>query len=80
MSHHLYTTRLWFSRGKGIAKLRGKFTCIDTCPLGFEYVDYAPEAGTRIVRPEGGALRDMTDDEVKAVDAYLISMQEQMHA
>jgi hypothetical protein len=78
MSHRLYSTRLWFSGNTGIAKLHGKIAYISECPLGYEYIDYAPEARIQLGRRKFGKLEELEKHEVQEIDTYLESMKGEM--
>lgn len=79
MSDSLYTTRLRWSRGRGIAKLWGRSVALDRAPdVGdgpVESMDYTPEVGVCEIRPRAcDAIRNMTRDEIHAADRLLRSL------
>lgn len=78
MSDALYSTRLRFQAGAGIAKLRGAFVRISRAPdlpgVRVVAIDYVPEIHLAMVQPYADAWRDMTADEVRAADALLVEL------
>lgn len=77
MSDDLYTTRLRWTGGRGIAKLRGEQVRLLECPQLFDGVvidaiDYAPEVNVRMYMPRFGGWRDFDNyAQVQACDDYL---------
>ncbi len=75
MSHALYTTRLYWAGGRGIAKLHGRETKLTAPPhlpgLQVDAIDCAPEVRCYMVMPRYQGWRDMTSDEIRAADELL---------
>lgn len=80
MSHALYSTRLWWAGGRGIAKLRGRLVELSAPPVlagpSILMIDYAPEVGCVEILRYGEARREMTRDEISAADALLQQLTE----
>lgn len=77
MSDLLYSTRLWWDGRHGLAMLLHVQHRIEVPPPGFEgaeYIDYAPEVRCAQWRPAQQRMREMEPDEVRAADAYLLSV------
>jgi len=76
VSLRLYSTGVLWERGKGAAKLYGVMLALTSPPeirgaliLAIRYI---PEIGLRTVTREGDATeRTLTDEEARAVDAWL---------
>lgn len=77
MSLRLYSTGVFWESGRGAAKMYGVMLALTSPPdidgptiIGMRYV---PEIGLRSVNRAGEAAaeRSMTDDEARAVDAWL---------
>lgn len=83
MSHALYSTRLFWSGSRGIAKLRGREVFLSDAPrLGGPLVlmvDYAPEVRCAEILRYGEARREMTADEIRAADHLLVEMTKEPH-
>jgi hypothetical protein len=75
MSHALYTTRLYWAGGRGIAKLHGREVRLTAPPhlpgMEIEAVDYTPEVRCAMVMPRRGGWREMTSDEIHEADQLL---------
>lgn len=80
MSHALYSTRLYWAGGRGIAKLRGAEVKLVAPPhlsgMEIDAIDYAPEVRCAMVMPRRGGWRDMTRDEIAAADVLLHQLTE----
>lgn len=78
MSHALYTTRLYWAGGRGIAKLHGREVKLTAPPhlpgLEVDAIDYAPEVRCAMVMPRRDGWRDMTRDEIHKADQLLAEM------
>lgn len=73
MSHFLYSTRLYWANGRGIAKLHGVHVQLTSFAFIGEIVeiDYTPEVCVARCRDRFGGWRDMVGDEIRAADALL---------
>lgn len=76
MSDDLYATRLRWTGGRGIAKLRGHCVTLTEPPeLGdmgkVDSIDYAPEVRVYMVMPRFSGWRDMTAAEIAQCDQLL---------
>ena len=79
MSSDLYSTRLLWSSGHGIAKLHGRVLPLQGPPVlcgnALHFVDYVPEIRLREVRHRAvDRITELTDDEVRAADALLSAL------
>lgn len=78
MSHALYSTRLFWQAGRGVAKLRGEVVplmqapCIDGAQV--EALDYTPEVRVWQILPAREGWREMTADEIGQCDELLLQM------
>lgn len=75
MSHALYSTRLYWAGGRGIAKLRGLQVQLSAAPVlpgsSILMIDYAPEVGCVEILRYGEARREMTREEIRSADLLL---------
>lgn len=80
MSHDLYTTRLYWAGGRGIAKMHGRHAKLAAPPhlpsTEIDAIDYTPEVRCAMVMPRRGGWRDMTRDEIAAADRMLAELTE----
>lgn len=79
MSDALYTTRLRWHHGRGVARLHGRSIELDRAPdLGggdVEHLDYTPEVGVCDIRVRAcDQVRAMTRQEIHAADRLLRSL------
>lgn len=78
MSHALYSTRLFWSGSRGIAKLHGREVFLSAAPVlagpSILMIDYAPEVQCAEILRYGEARREMTADEIRACDNLLAEM------
>lgn len=78
MSHALYSTRLWWAGGKGIAKLHGRVVEMLAPPVlpgpSVLMIDYAPEVHCVEILRYGEARREMTRDEIRSADLLLAEL------
>ena len=78
MSHALYSTRLWWAGGRGIAKLRGRLVELSAPPVlpgaSVLMIDYAPEVRCVEILRYGEARREMTADEIRSADLLLAEL------
>lgn len=75
MSHALYSTRLYWQRGSGIAKLHGREVPLVRAPaIGAARtleLDYIPEIGLATIQTQTERRRDMTAAEQRECDVLL---------
>lgn len=77
MSDALYSTRLRWTGGRGIAKLRGVEVRLTECPQLFDgivldSIDYAPEVRVARYMPRFGGWREFdSHEQVNACDEFL---------
>lgn len=76
MSDALFSTRLRWAYGKGIAKLHGRIVVLDGPPViggvAVHCIDYTPEVHCHeIVRRACDPRDDMTVSEIREADAFL---------
>lgn len=76
MSLRLYSTGVLWERGRGAAKLYGVMIALSAPPeipgAVILAIRYVPEIGLRTVLRTGEKMeRSLTDDETRAVDAWL---------
>lgn len=79
MSDALYSTRLRWNAGRGVAKLYGRALVLEVAPdLGagpVEMIDYTPEIRCVEIRQMAcDPVREMTRDEIHAADRLLRSL------
>lgn len=78
MSHALYSTRLWWAGGRGIAKLHGRMVELSAAPVlagpSILMIDYAPEVGCVEILRYGEARREMTQAEIRSADLLLVAL------
>lgn len=74
MSDDLWFTTLRWTRGAGVAKLRGRVAILATKPAigcDFDELVYRPEIALARVRLAGGGTRELRPDEIAACDRIL---------
>ena len=78
MSDDLYSTRLRWTGGRGIAKLHGKIVALKSTPqlttCTVDSIDYVPEIGLGQVMPRFEGWRDMWPAECRECDALLVQL------
>lgn len=81
MSDALYSTRLRWCNGRGVAMLHGKPVALTEAPTLCEQdgpvaeIDYVPEVHCHEVRHQPhGRMEEMRADEIRAADALLRRM------
>lgn len=74
MSHYLYSTRLYWQNGRGIAKLHNDVVHLNHAPEICGHpadCDVTPEVGVYMIRNEFEGWRDMTREEILSADDFL---------
>lgn len=75
MSYDLYSVRVYFDKGRGIAKMHNCILCLLSSPIeSLESIDYAPEVRTAICRTVFEGWRDMTRNEIAEIDKFLLKI------
>lgn len=78
MSHALYSTRLWWAGGRGIAKLHGRLVELSAAPVlpgpSVLMIDYAPEVHCVEILRYGEQRREMTSEEIRSADLLLAEL------
>lgn len=83
MSMVYYATRVYWSDGRGAAKLRGGAVLVLKCAPHIDSggaiigLEYTPEVGVRRIQRRFEGWRDMERDEIKACDEWLLAMMEE---
>lgn len=78
MSDLLYSTRLRWGGGRGVARLHGRSVALTAPPvlpgceaLAIDRIDYTPEVHACSVMERFGGWREMTGEEIRAADEFL---------
>lgn len=75
MSHAYYSTRLYWSAGRGVAKLHGVAVALVEPPRIsgqlVDGIDYTPEVQVARILPRLNGWRDMERDEIAEADLIL---------